>query len=358
MKRPAHPKRRGRIMLWSLLVIFLGAMIAPLGGYLYVGLAQAQTTEESAAAEPATDWEQTNPRSDYWREVREGQSGYSTLPRADGNDLIQNGGENWRQLRNGPVMIIGGLFLPLVVLAIGLFHLWKGQKKVQGPLSGRRVQRWTRGERILHWTTASLFILLAITGLSLLFGRVVLIPLMGHEGFAAWALAAKWLHNLGGPLFSVCVLLIVLFWIKDNIPNRTDLEWFRNGGGMFGKHASAGRMNGGEKVWFWFIATFGVIVCITGLILDFPNVFTGRDSFQNANLIHAALAIAWVGLFFGHAYIGTLGTEGALEGMTTGQVSEEWARQHHDLWLEEMQQGGGSHPAAERPAGSSAPKTV
>lgn len=339
------PSRR-RATLWALVVILIGAMTAPLAGYLYVGAVSAQEAEEATRDTP------DNPRSEYWRAVREGQAGYSTAQDPAARTLIQNGGENWRQLRNGPLQVLGGWLLAAIVLAIGLFHLVKGPNRLEGELSGRRVPRWSAGERTLHWTTASLFVILAITGLSLLFGRAVLIPLLGHEGFAAWAIVAKWGHNLLGPVFFVCVLLMVLFWIRHNIPKRHDLEWFKKGGGMLGEHAPAGRMNGGEKAWFWFIATAGVIVCITGVVLDFPNIFQDRGLFQNAHLIHAGLALAWIGLFFGHAYIGTLGTEGALEGMVHGDVSEEWARQHHDLWLEELQQGGAAPRAPSLDAGT------
>ena len=48
-------------------------------------------------------------------------------------------------------------------------------------------------------------------------------------------------------------------------------------------------MNGGEKVWFWIIATFGVAVCVTGLILDFPNFEQTREipplAERNPNLV-------------------------------------------------------------------------
>lgn len=338
--QPQKKSRRWRSMVLSLIVILAGAMIAPLGGYLYVGIAGAQEQEA------ASGWQgEANPRSEYWRQVRESNEGITTASGPEAGVLMQDGGQNWRQLRNGPIAGIGGWFLPIVLLLIGAFFLIVGRNKVEKPLSGARLQRWTLAERTLHWVTAGLFILLAITGLSLLFGRAVLIPLMGPEGFAAWAGAAKLLHNLGGPFFAVCIALIIIAWIRHNIPNRTDLDWFKAGGGMTGKHASAGRMNGGEKLWFWFIATVGTAVCVSGLVLDFPNIFVERGTMQWANVIHAILAIGWIGLFFGHAYIGTLGTEGALEGMTTGTVSAEWAEQHHDLWYQEVK-GSAQNPGS------------
>jgi len=192
----------------------------------------------------------------------------------------------------------------------------------------------------VHWYTAILFIVLAITGLSLLFGRAVLIPIMGREAFGAYAQFAKDLHNYTGPLFSLGVLAIILFWFRDNLPEWRDLEWLKKGGGMGrnAEHVPAGRMNAGEKVWFWFILTFGVLVIASGYVLDFPNFGQDRGTMQAAHVVHTVLAMAWIALALGHIYIGTLGTEGALEGMATGKVSEEWAEQHHELWLREKRE--------------------
>ncbi len=322
-------RRHARIMIWTAVIIVFGAMFLPLTGYLYVDLVSAE----------AANAEQTNPRANYWRAVREGNAGYvaSQGPYTT-NTLVQNGGQNWRQVRNGPIATYGPWLLAIVVLAIGIFHIsTSGGIKLGQPRSGKTVLRWTLGERVLHWYTAILFIILAVSGLSLLFGKAVLIPLLGKAGFAAWANLAMTVHNYLGPFFVVGVLLEVLWWIRHNIPNATDMKWFAKGGGFVGSgHPPAGRMNGGEKVWFWIIATVGVAVCVTGLILNFPNFEQTRETMQLASTIHAITGMIWVAVALGHIYIGTAGSEGSLEAMTTGRVSSEWAKQHHDQWYEEV----------------------
>ena len=50
--------------------------------------------------------------------------------------------------------------------------------------------------------------------------------------------------------------------------------------------------------------------------------------------------MTWVAVWFGHAYIGSVGSEGSLEGMTSGYVDENWARQHHNLWVQELEAAG------------------
>lgn len=340
-----------RALVWSLVVIIAGAMIAPLGGYVYVAYAQEQAA-----------WEQTNPRGETWGSARRGTAGYTA---ASGpyvtNNLIANGGENWRNLRNGPVAGIMPWVMAASLLALAAVYIFAGPHRIDGPLSGRKVPRWALWERVMHWFVAVTFIILAITGLSLLFGRAVLIPILGHPGFAAWAEVSKWLHNFVGPFFTVGILAMLLTWTRNNILKKVDIDWFKKGGGIFNKqHVSAEKLNGGEKVWFWFIIIIGGgVVCVTGLILDFGNFGQSRETMQLANLLHAIGSILWIAFAFGHIYLGVIGAKGALEGMTSGYVSEEWAYEHHDLWLErlraEERAGGSASTGAAQPSGRPAP---
>ena len=298
--------------------------------------------------------EETNPRANYWRAVREGIQGYTAVDGPEANVLIQNGGQNWRQIRNGITAQYGGWTLFLVAIAILVFFAVRGRVALEGGMSGLRVQRWTVFERIVHWFTAISFIVLAVTGLSMLFGRVLLIPLLGSQGFAAWASFAIAAHNYLGPFFSVGVLLMIIMWIRHNFPAKEDLAWFLKGGGIIGKgHPSAGRMNAGEKMWFWLVATVGVAVIITGFVMNFPNYGQTRETMQIANFLHGGLSLLWIAVFLGHAYIGSLGSEGSLEAMTTGHVDVNWAKQHHDLWYEDLKKAGVEPTKAEVELGGS-----
>ena len=285
------------------------------------------------------DW--SNPRADLWRQVREGVEGYSAVRGLESGELIQASGEVWRRWRNGPLSWAGGLILGGVVLVLGLFHLLHGPQRLEKPRTGIKVPRWNLGERVLHWTTATLFILLGLTGLSILYGRRLLIPLVGHQAFASYLAVAKFTHNLIGPLFVACLIVMGMIWFRDNLWRKIDWEWLKSFGGMFGGgHPHAGRMNAGEKLWFWLLMTVGAVVSVTGLILDLPLFGLERESLQLSHLLHAAAALIVMAASLGHIYIGTLGTEGALEGMTRGEVDLSWARQHHDLWLEELESAG------------------
>lgn len=330
----ARRSRRWRSMIWGLVAIALLSVALPSLGYL-AAEADAQVVQQRFSEDHAT-----NPRADTWRDAREGAAGYTTQtgPYVT-NTLINNSGQNWRQWRNGPLKTLGGWLLILVIAALALVFAIKGQQKIEGGRSGRTIKRWSGFERFIHWFVTFGFIALLITGLSLLFGRTVLIPLFGAEGFAAYAQLAMNVHNFVGPAFAVGLLVMILMWIKDNIPTKTDLEWLKQGGGMVGNsHPSAGKLNAGEKLWFWIgVFALGIVVTISGFVLDFPNWgFQSRATMGYAQLIHAVGAIFWIGMFFGHAYIGTIGTEGALEGMTRGRVDTAWAKQHHDLWYADV----------------------
>jgi formate dehydrogenase subunit gamma len=334
------------------------AMALPLTGYVYVALA-ATPAEQPKAAPPSAADQQTNPRANYWRAVRQGYEGYTA---ASGpyttNVLIQNGGQNWRQIRNGPVSNALPWVLAAVTGAIVLFAVIRGQVRLEQKPSGRTVERWSMGERVLHWYVAVLFIILTLTGLSMLFGRAVMIPWMGLDGFGAYAAFAIAVHNYLGPFFVVGVAVAIVAWFRDALPEKSDGPWLRRGGGFFGDgHMSAGRINAGEKyLTYWLgLVVFGLAVMITGLILDFPNFGQSRETMQISNVIHGVAAVIWIALTLGHIYLGAWGVDGALEGMTSGRVSVEWAKEHHDLWYEKEGRKTEEGPAK---AGREAPRTA
>lgn len=356
----ARWSRRRRMMLWSILLILAGAMVLPLTGYLYVAINDAVAQQAKPDTPSAAD-QQTNPRANYWRAVREGNDGYTAASGPyTSNVLIQNGGQNWRQLRNDVVTSISAWLMALTLGAIGAFALLHGPVKLQrGATSGRSVERWNMNERVLHWYVAVLFIVLAITGLSMLFGRTVLIPLLGYTGFSVYATGARALHDYLGPFFVVGVLLQVIIWFRDALPEPSDAEWLRRYGGFFekGRHPSAGRINAGEKyLTFWIgLVLLGGAVSVTGILLDFAYFGLSREAMQISNVIHGLAAILWLSLTFGHIYLGAWGVEGALDGMTTGRVSSEWAKEHHDLWYERE---GRKTEEAESKEGRGAPRAV
>ena len=121
----------------------------------------------------------------------------------------------------------------LAVLVV--FYLIRGMVKIERGRSGRTVVRFNAFERFVHWMTATCFIILALSGLNITFGKLLLRRCFGLEAFATWSQWAKYAHNYLSFPFTIGVVLILLMWIAGNIPNRADMEWVKRGGGIVGK---------------------------------------------------------------------------------------------------------------------------
>lgn len=278
-----------------------------------------------------------NPRANFWRVVRNGIPGFTKVTTAGHHILILNSGENWREIRNGLIMRGSQWILALALVGVGLFYFFVGSDKLEKPRSGVKIERFTLGERVLHWYIALMFIIMAVTGLSLLLGRLALIPIFGHPVVSGYLQTSRVLHNYCGPLLLIGILIAAPIWIRNNIPQRMDLQWFKNMGGMIGhgRRPHAGKVNGGEKGWFWLVVVFGITVGITGVLLDFPIWGQTRFTMELSHVIHVTVAVLFVTVSFGHIYTGTLGIEGVFEAMWTGSVDAVWAQQHADLWYQE-----------------------
>jgi formate dehydrogenase subunit gamma len=273
---------------------------------------------------PPTSWDSASERPQY-----------ASIPGRETNRLIQTAGRQWRAFHNGPLTQYGGWLLVVTLAAILLFYLVKGNFKLHGPPTGRLIERFNAVERVSHWTTAISFVFLALSGMIILWGKYLIMPWLGANGFSWLTIVAKNIHNFVGPLFIFAIVVMFLIYVKDNVPHARDVKWLTS----LGKEPS-GRFNAGEKAWFWGgLVLLGAVVSVTGLILDFPNWNQGREAMQEANVIHAIAALLFIAGSFGHIYIGTIGMEGAYRGMRDGYVDEEWAREHHALWYEEVKQG-------------------
>ncbi|MBM3529970.1 MAG: formate dehydrogenase subunit gamma [Alphaproteobacteria bacterium] len=262
--------------------------------------------------------------------------GRISIPDAQASTLIQPAGQNWRQFHQVTLPWIGAIAILGMIVLLLVFYLSRGMVKIESGRSGRTVVRFNSFERFVHWVTATCFIILGITGLNITFGKQLLLPLIGPEAFTAWSLWGKYAHNYLSFPFAIGVVLIFLIWIAGNIPNRTDINWIRRGGGLFGKdHPPAYRFNAGQKMIYWIVIIGGTAVSVTGYMLMFPFYGTTMAGMQLAQVVHGIVALLFVAAMLAHIYIGTMGMEGAFEAMGTGTVDENWAKQHHPLWLEE-----------------------
>ena len=268
---------------------------------------------------------------------------YASIPGVDTNRLIQGAGREWREFRNGPMTRYGGWLFAIAFVVLLLFFLWRGPIKVHGAPTGRLIERFNAVERTTHWVMAISFVLLALSGIVILWGKHIILPWLGYSGFSALTVFSKTMHNFVGPLFIFSIIVMALLFFRDNLFRSYDIAWMKRLGGMFDKSGTevpSGRFNAGEKVVYWAgLLGLGTVVSVTGLILDFPNWNQAREVMQQANVVHAVAAVFFIALIMGHAYLGTIGMEGTYRAMRDGYVDEQWAREHHALWYEDVRDG-------------------
>jgi formate dehydrogenase subunit gamma len=278
--------------------------------------------------------------------------GRGTIPDVRSYVLEQPAGREWRQFHEVTLRWIGGIAVLGVLAILVIFYLSRGMVKIENGRSGRKIERFNGFERFVHWMTASCFIILALSGLNITFGKPLLLPLLGPEAFTIWSELAKYAHNYLSFPFTIGVVLSLLIWVGGNIPNNADVEWVKQGGGIIGNdHPPAYRFNAGQKMIYWIVVIGGGASAVTGYLLLFPFYAAGIEGMQLAQIVHAVVAMLFIAVMLGHIYIGTIGMEGAFEAMGEGTVDVNWAKQHHRLWLEdEMQRSPKGARARAQPA--------
>jgi formate dehydrogenase subunit gamma len=315
----------------------------------------------AAAATQPVSAQQVNPTENS---VKEQQllnqlrtiQGRGTIPDTRSYTIEHPAGRDWRHFRTDTLKWIGGIAILGMLAILILFYLYRGRIPIEEGRSGRTVVRFNGFERFVHWTTAAAFIVLAITGLNVTFGRILFVSDAGTDAFSTWSQWAKYAHNFVSFAFTLGVLLMFLMWIAENFPTKADFEWLARGGGLFtkkeGGHPPAWRFNAGQKLLYWLVVFGGIAMIVTGYMLLFP--FWGGLTVGNMELaliFHAIVGMLFIALILAHIYLGTVGMEGALESMVDGTVDCNWAKEHHALWFNEQLRGrsqkpGGSTPVA------------
>jgi formate dehydrogenase subunit gamma len=266
--------------------------------------------------------------------------GRVSIPDAKASILEQPPGRDYQRFREGILPWVGGIAILGMLLVLALFYFTRGRIRLDdSPVSGVKIVRFTAFERFVHWLTATCFIVLAITGLNYIFGKRLLMPLMSPEAFATWSQWAKFAHNFASWGFIIGMLIMLVMWIRDNIPDRYDWAWLRAGGGFFGRghHPAARRFNAGQKLIYWSVVLGGIALSVTGIIMLFPFSAADINGMQWAQYIHATVGVILIAIMIAHIYIGSLGMEGAYDAMGSGEVDLAWARAHHSAWVEEQQ---------------------
>jgi len=327
-----------RIMLGALALLAIAAAASPVA-------AQSQSVNPTKSAVSEQQLLQQS------KTIR----GLGSIPDTKSYTLEQPGGD-WRHFHQVTLRWIGGIAILGMLALLVIFYLSRGMLRIEAGRSGRTIVRFNAFERFVHWMTAVCFVILALSGLNITFGRPLLLPLMTPEGFSAFSQWAKYLHNYLSFPFTLGVVLIFLMWLGGNLPTRVDLDWLKRGGGMIGHdHPPAYRFNAGQKLIYWVVVLGGAAIAVSGYLLIFPFYGTTIGTMQLAEVVHGIVAMLFIAAMLAHIYIGTIGMEGAFEAMGTGEVDLNWAKEHHSLWLTEEQARTGPNERQRQPQPASTP---
>lgn len=381
-----------RAPIWTFFVTtLLVATLLGIAGLVSQPVHAQEADTSSAGPEDPFTTQGANSDSDFWRAIRSGEEGTVANPRGESGLLIQppgqprnseifgaqvTAGQLWRDMRNNEVTKWGVYGMGGILVLLAVFFAIRGRIKIEHGKSGITIERFKIFERVGHWLTAGSFILLGLTGLNILYGKTVLMPVIGKSAFSAITLAGKYVHHYAAFAFMAGLVLIFLMWVRHNLPSRTDINWAMQGGGILSKgiHPPAKKFNAGQKVIFWLTILCGASLSLSGIALMWPNeflmfnkTFVLLNSFgfslptdlspiqeqQYAQLWHGMLSLFMICVILAHIYIGSIGMEGAFDAMGSGQVDLNWAKEHHSLWVEEVQEMQRTPP--ESRSGSKAP---
>lgn len=361
--------RSGGMAVFMAALIGFGSMTMDAGVTLIAGnpaQAQQEGTVPGNALGNISD-------AQMWRAIKGGVRGTVSIPDQKAGQMVQADGDAWRAFKNGPLSVYGAWSLLGILVVLVIFFALRGRIKIEhGPdPQGRTIERFNALERGVHWLTATSFIVLALTGLNVLYGRYFLKPVVGAEFFGTLTYYGKLAHNYIAFAFMLGLLLMFVLWVRYNIPKVRDLKWLMVGGGLFSKglHPEAGRFNAGQKIIFWSVILGGFSLSLSGVALmwpfevqpwagtfalinmfgtDLPTSFSPLQETQLSVLWHSAVALVMIVIVIAHIYIGSVGMEGAFDAVGTGQVDLNWAKEHHSLWVEEeMGKTSGQHQPAE-----------
>jgi formate dehydrogenase subunit gamma len=201
----------------------------------------------------------------------------------------------------------------------------------------RHILRYTFRERLMHWAAGLSYVYLLLTGLALWTPALYWIAAV-----LGGAYLSRVLHPWVGLLFSAALVWMFVTWRRDMRTMPEDRAWRRAIGHYIRNEDSqvppAGRFNYGQKQMFWIMVIGGVALLLSGLVMWFvASIPAGlRALGYVAVLVHAVAALATIGAFIVHLYMGLFVVPEGVEAIVHGGVSEEWAKAHHPLWAAQV----------------------
>jgi len=194
--------------------------------------------------------------------------------------------------------------------------------------------RKANGFEILnHWALALSCILLSITGFAFLFQMKEVGSFFG--GFPSMRL----IHNWGGVVFSVSLLLSMFNWLKESITfDADDMGWIKVAGGYLSRKVKVppmGKLNTGQKFFYLAILFAGIAISASGFVIWLLPA--NKQWVLVSHLIHNISFIVIILAIPVHMYLGTIANPGTLRIMISGTVPYWWAKKKHPKWVQDVE---------------------
>lgn len=174
-------------------------------------------------------------------------------------------------------------------------------------------------ERVPHCLTMVSFLILGLTGLLFLFKIEAIADKWGRE-----------LHAWTGWFFIAGLIAIFAVWVRNMRFAPGDSQWLRAWGGYFTQKADlpAGKFNAGQKIFFWLIAVFGLILSITGILMFFWRNHPATN-LAVIYTLHDFAAVVTLLLVLVHFYLGFIVNPESVKSIFGGYVKQSWLKAHH-----------------------------
>ena len=219
-----------------------------------------------------------------------------------------------------------GIILALFLITLH-YHAY-GPKHIPFVPDSGEVPRFTFLERAVHLFRLISFVLLAITGLIMAFNwhnwqELLFSSPQQMLDFHIWT----------GIVFIITTIAGIVMWFHDAIFTKYDKDWVRRVGGYLGYKGEvpSGRFNAGQKMFYWYSGTLGLVMGVTGLMLWVKTWFA-LGTICITSTIHNLAGFVLIAGVLSHAYLGTVANPGTWRVLVDGFVTRVWARHHHPNW--------------------------
>lgn len=196
-----------------------------------------------------------------------------------------------------------------------------------------QIQRYTFGERLMHWTTGLTYLYCLCTGLAFYTPYLYWLAYMLGGGPTT-----RFWHPIVGVIFMVGTIWMSSMWRRDMEITADDKRWLDNTEAYITNDEAhtppADRFNGGQKLFYWLMLYGAILLLISGVVMWFPEYIPRQYAWlrQTAILLHEIAALATIGGFIIHVYMGVFMVPRSMTAITTGYVTRAWAWTHHRLW--------------------------